>query len=57
MGFEIKNGVLDKYSEEPGVTDVVIPDSVTSIGRSAFYGCSSLTSVVVAGKNISLPAD
>ena len=29
------------------VTDLVIPDSVTSIGSSAFYSCSSLESVTI----------
>ncbi len=29
------------------VTDLVIPDSVTSIGSSAFEGCSGLTSVTI----------
>ena len=29
------------------LTDIVIPDSVTSIGDKAFYRCSSLTSFVI----------
>ena len=29
------------------VTDLVIPDGVTSVGEYAFYGCSSLTSVTI----------
>ena len=33
------NGVL--------ATDITIPDSVTSIGKYAFYGCDSLTSVTI----------
>ncbi len=36
MGFQIENGVLEKYIEE-GVTDVVIPEGVTTIGEQAFY--------------------
>ena len=36
MPFEIKNGVLRHYREEPGVTEVVIPDGVTRIGDGRF---------------------
>ena len=47
MGFKIENNILIKYIEEPGVTDVVIPDSVTSIGRCTFNGCKLLTNVII----------
>ena len=43
--FVIENGVLKKYKGPGG--DVVIPDSVTSIGDLAFCGCSSLASIVI----------
>jgi hypothetical protein len=43
--FIIETGVLKKYFGAGG--DIVIPDSVTSIGDWAFYCCSSLTSVVI----------
>ena len=43
--FVIENGVLKKYQGQGG--DVAIPEGVTSIGASAFSGCSSLTSVVI----------
>ena len=45
MDFVIENGVLKKYK---GAGDaVVIPDSVTEIGSSAFFRCYSLTSVTI----------
>ena len=32
---------------DPSLTEFVIPDSVTSIGNSAFSGCSGLTSITI----------
>ena len=42
----IYNGA-DLYLNGELVTDVVIPDGVTSIGKYAFFNCSSVTSVVI----------
>ena len=54
MGFQIKrsimnwkHGVLTRYIEEPGVSDVVIPDGVVEIGNKAFYACSNLKRIVI----------
>ena len=46
------------YSDEnTEITDLVIPNSVTSIGNSAFYGCSGLTSVEIPNSVTSIGND
>ena len=37
--------------------DIVIPDSVTSIGRGAFYGCTGLTSITIPDSVTSIGSD
>ena len=43
--FQIENGELVEYTGKGG--DVMIPDSVTSIGDRAFYDCHRLTSISI----------
>lgn len=43
--FIIEDGVLVEYTGAGG--DIVIPDSVTSIGMAAFMDCTNLTSVII----------
>lgn len=44
----IGNGCFELGEEEEStITDIAIPDSVTNIGRYAFYGCSSLTNITI----------
>ena len=45
VGRIIENGVLKYVS--PELNEFVIPDSVTSIGGSAFRDCTSLTSITI----------
>ena len=47
MGFEINNGRLEKYIEEPGVTSIVVPNGVEVIGESAFANCRQLESIIL----------
>lgn len=46
MAFEIKKGVLKKYTEESGVAEVVIPDEVTTVGAKAFDDYMQIKSIV-----------
>ena len=47
MAFIIENSVLTKYTEEPDVTEVMIPDSIVEIGEFAFRDCEKIVSVVI----------
>lgn len=47
MGFVIENGKLIKYISEKNVTEITIPDTVTSIGRNVFYRTKKLTAIMV----------
>lgn len=44
----------DLYLNETLVTDLVIPDGVTSIGNRAFLGCTGLTSITIPGSVTSI---
>ena len=45
------------YINDQEVKDLVIPNSVTSIGDYAFYGCSSLTSITIPNSVTSIGDD
>ncbi len=48
MGFEIRTwNVLEKYTEEPGVTEVTVPDGVNEIGKCAFCGCEQVKKIIL----------
>ena len=46
MGFQIENGVLKRYREEPGVTDVTILEGVTSFGAPTSDGWEQILAVL-----------
>ena len=46
-GLPVTGIVYPAFTDCTGLTDVTIPDSVTSIGSSAFYHCTGLTDVTI----------
>ncbi len=50
--YTVKDGtvtIADEAFLNSGITKIVIPDSVSSIGNNAFRGCKSLDDIVVSG--------
>ena len=47
MWFDIRDGVLKKFIEEPDIDGITVPDGVTSIGDFAFHNCANLRSVTL----------
>ena len=47
MAFDIQNQVLKKYTEELGITEVIIPDGVTKIGDASFCQCRKIQKVIL----------
>ena len=49
-GYPVKNIGIFAFNPAPGnpnpITSVVMPDSITNVGRDAFYVCKGLTNVV-----------
>ncbi len=50
------NSIGDDAFKNSSVTSVLIPNSVTSIGESAFYNCASLVNVKLSNKLTSIDA-
>ena len=53
----IVDGVLNSFAIGCGATEYTIPNSVTSIGKFAFYDCTSLTSVTIPDSVTSIGDD
>lgn len=47
MAFIIENSILIKYTKEPGVTEVIIPEGIVEIGEYAFRDCEKIKKVVI----------
>ncbi len=54
MAFTIENGVLIKYTEENGTTEITIPDGVTEIGEEAFWGCEGVKIIRLPNNHVKI---
>ena len=54
MNYKIRRGVLKKYKDEKGVTEIFIPDTVGIIDQGAFSGCENLQSIALPESTVRL---
>ena len=47
MNYKIKRGVLKRYKDEQGVSEIFIPDNVGIIDEGAFCDCTNLVRILV----------
>ena len=47
MNYKIRRGVLKRYKDEKGITEIFIPDNVGIIDEGAFSGCTNLVRILV----------
>jgi hypothetical protein len=50
-------GVSSAFKGRAGLTSIVIPESVTEIGRETFMNCTGLKTVVIKGKLKKIPEE
>ena len=54
MSFQIENGVLKKYTAEPSITRVEIPEGVTEIDSFAFRDGKGITEIILPNSMMEL---
>ena len=47
MAFEIEEKKLVRYTEEPGMTKIIIPKEVNALGKECFFNCQQIVSVIL----------
>ena len=50
-GLPVKSIYWQAFSGKSTITNIIVPDSVTSIDKEAFYGCTALDSIII-GKGV-----
>ncbi|MBR1555531.1 MAG: leucine-rich repeat domain-containing protein [Oscillospiraceae bacterium] len=47
MPFQIQHRILTGYTEESGVTEIIVPEEIKAIGDECFLDCRQLVSVIL----------